>query len=570
MKKIITIAALVLMGSALCIACKGTDNEKTYTIYTTAANGTIKLSSKKAKAQATITVTADPSSDYELVKGSIQVRTQSNRVTVRRISEAGAQGKYSFRMPAANVVVGVTFKKIVDGGGGPLPLTKNQVFSGGELNNAVLTGYNDRHIPWYCDDEGREEGTQAIRVGPDEFSENGAGFSITRTDGNGIILSEVAALSFWARSPDSARIQSVTLGTDTTAGDTYKITYTGEDDDGIIVDPDWTQYFIPIPGNRSVALDGVFTLRLDRREAGRTLYIDDIEYIAAGVSLQDIVLREPDKISTAETTPLSRIIRGMKAVYIVDGTPVSIFTGNINFESYDNTFMCTVSGSGVSLDGDNVTAVTPGVPYTLSVTLSGVTKQVIGQVSAQRFITIEDCAPAGIGLIEGNSGQAGPGGYRATSWDAAFEQANGKHYLKVYNRRWDGNRDWDREGTAGRNLPTPLNFSTPIAYNKIILTVRAVSPGLGFHFRIWNGATEPPNPNDPGYDPARFSTVALPVTNFWQEVEIPLPSSFKNSERGNEGGVLGNRNDIRRWEVATDNNNFNDNYLYVGSIRVSE
>ena len=443
------------------------------------------------------------------------------------------------------------------------PLTKNQIFSGGQLNKAVLTGYDNRHVPWYCDGEGRSKGTQAIRIGPDEFSGTGAGFSIKRTAGNGIDLGEVNALSFWARSPNALRIQSVEFGTGNSA---YCLTYIGEDGNGIPVDPEWTQILIPIPGNKNTTIDGVFTLRVNRKEALRTLYIDDIEFIATTVNLQSIVLPEPDDISIAETTPISRIVRGMKAVYTVDKKPVSIFTGKINFKTY-HTLTYTVTGGGVSLSGDNVTAANLGGTYTLSVKLDNITKQVTGHVSPARFITIEDCAPNGIGLIEGNSGQAGPGGYRATSWDAAFEEVNGKPCLRVYNRRWDGNRDWDREGTAGRNLPTPLNLTTPIAYTKIILSVRSASAGLKFHFRLWQGDADPP---DNRVIDHRVSTVALPVTNLWQEVEIPLPASFRFSERGDSGGTLNARNDIRRWEIATDYNNFSENDLYIGFIRASE
>ena len=542
----------------------GGEEGELYTIYTTATNGTLELNSetKEAIEHETIQVTAAPSSSaYQLVKGSFRVVTQSETIDVTTLSETEEEGEYEFDMPAANVVVSVSFSKIpTDENGEPVtPLTNNQIFSGGVFNNAVLTGYNNRHVPWYCDDEGRRQGGQAIRVGPDEFSEDGAGFSITRNAGYTINLGEVNALSFWAKSPDGIRIQFVQFGTDTTNGSANSITYTGEDGSGIAINnPEWTRYLIPIPGSRGAPVDGVFTLRIDRREEGRTLYIDDIEYIAAAVSLQSVVLSEPDTISTAETTPVSKIIRGMKAVYTVDGTTVSLFAGNINFASY-HTVAYNVTGAA-SLSGETVTAVTLGGTYTLSATLDSVAGQVTGRVSATRFMTIEDCAPAGVGLLEGNVGfaNAGLGDYYATSWDAAFEEANGIPYLKVFNRRWDGYRDWDREGVAGRRLATDLNL-TP--YNKIILTIRAGSPGLAFHFRLWQGGTADNN---------RFSTAVRLVSNVWQEVEIPLPSGFRNSERGDTGNAMGNKNNITRWEIATDYNNFNENYLYVGSIRASE
>jgi len=556
--KTVTVAALVLTALALCIACKnpgssngGGEGGGSYKIYTSAVNGVININSSGSAVE----ITAAPlSSDYRLVKGSMQVITQSGTVHVTIISETDTQGNYSFEMPAANVVVSASFRKSTDEGGPPL--TKNQVFSGGRFNNAVLAGHSS-HIPWYCDDEGRLEGTQAIRVGPDEFTPGGAGFSITMDAGHEINFSEVNALSFWARSPNAIRIRSVEFGTDTTNADTYSITYTGEDGNGITIDRDWTQYLIPIPSSKNVTIDGAFTLRINSREASRTLYIDDIEYITPTVSLAGVELQEPDIISSdAANVPVANILHGMKAAYTVGEKTVSLFYGNIDFAGY-HTFNYTVTGAA-SLTGDTVTANTPGGTYNLNVTLGSVTKSETGQVSAVKFIVIEDCVPDGIGQIEGNSGVAGPDGYSATSWDASFETVDGKPCLQVLNRRWDGNRDWDREGTAGRTFSEPLDLS---GYNKIIFTIRSFAPGLGYHFRVWRGGLAEEN---------MYSTVVQPITNVWQEVEILLPDDFHRSERGDAGAVLGGKNNITRWEIATDYNNFSENYVYIRSIRASE
>ncbi|MCL2761707.1 MAG: hypothetical protein FWD36_00675 [Treponema sp.] len=570
-------------------------------IYTTTINGEITINGSiipalpggdgyvEAEEDSIVAVTAFPTtSGYKLINGSLlvikaPVNTPNNTVPVTVISEQtdGMLGTYSFTMPSQNVLVSVGFyqEQVLP------PITStDKLYSSGTLNNVVLTETYGRHIPWYADFEGRSGG-QAIRIGPNEFAPQGSGFTLTRS--TGINLNSVNALSFWVRSPDGSRIQSVQFG----AGTDHSVMYTGESNEGIEVGTAWTRILVPVPSSRNITINELFKIEISYTEENRTLYIDDIEFITTPVNFTGLTLRTPNTVSLDTNTPVSTIVRGMRAAYTVGGTPVSLFAGNINFASY-HTVAYAVTSGGASLNGPQtiLTANTAG-PYNFRVTMDGSQGNITGQVSGTRFYTIEDCMPFAMehqgwnGEIEGNYGNPGPGDYRATSWRAAFESdGTGRPYLMVMNRRWDGYRDWDLEGTVGRNLQTRLNLNNlgfPVTH--IVIRARSNAPGLSFHFRVWSNTANPPGTADWNWDVGRYSTVAYPLSNTWQEIRIPILGSFRQGERGAltqtngdpapllETNMVDGQNGfsrIIRWEIGTDYNNSIENFMYIEYIRV--
>jgi len=575
-------AVIVLLAFAACQGATGntpksqkrlTGEEYEIVIANSISDGTVSVipNTKIAYEDDTVILTPQPADGYRL--RAVSVKRQDTNEMVPLTSKGDVR---LFVMPASDVAVTISFSRIPNPDRPePPPSRPGLIFSSGFLFNTAVLTEKDCWVPWYCDDITGKNGGQVIRAGP-EYGEQGGGFSIAVSEESAINLNgTMNALSFWAQSPDDIVIQYVTVGASAIGqGDDYAVAYTGEDNKGISIGDEWTRVIVPIPNRVSVFIDGVFDLWIPGTEEGKVLYIDEIELINASLLIDGVELRKPGEISPSEQIPVSKFMRGMKVVYSVDQTPVSLFNENVQFEKYYHV-QYQATGAAQVVDGMVVTQ-SAGGEYTLNVTLESTQSQVTGTVSNKRFLSIEDCMQTGR-IWEW---VVNPGGYYTESWYSAFvEDADGT-YLTIMNRSASGNGGWEWSSKTRRDLRSaPFDLTQ---YNEITFRVRALSPGLLYHFRfIYEVEGKSPLTGQvdvedgwrlDGGGPAeyaKYSTRALPVSNLWQDITIPLwNGDFGLGSDG--GGARMGKSDvpsITGWEIGTEEDPV-VNFLYIGPFKV--
>jgi len=556
-------AAIVLLAFAACKNAAGntfrqqerfTGKEYEIVIANPIPNGTIRVipNTKIAYQEDTVILTLQPDDGYW--PEAVSVKRQDTDEALLLTSRGNT--RRSFVMPASDVTVTASFSQTPPDGPEPPASRPGLIFSSGYFFNTAVLTEKDCQVSWYCDDIEGINGGQVIRVGP-EYGGQGGGFSITVSAESAIDLNgTMNALSFWARSPDAISIQYVTVGAGAIGhGGDYAVSYTGEDNKGISIDDEWTRVIVPIPKRVSVHIDEIFDLWIPASEEGRVLYIDEIELISVSLSIDRIDLREPDEISPSGRTPVSKILRGMKVVYSVDQTPVSLFNENVQFENYHTVQYQAVGAA--QIDDDMLVTQSGGGVYAFTVTLDAKQGQVSGTVSNTRFLIIEDCTRTGR-IWEWT---ANPGGYYTQSWYSAFEEAADGPYLTIMNRSDSGDWGWKLASITRKEFRSaPMDLRQ---YTEITFRARALAPGLKFYFRFIVAPDDGSNLFDARY----WATGPLEVSNLWKEFTIPL-RNFRLGANGTAAWIgdpeLAN---IGGWEIGTEESPF-ENFLYIGPFKV--
>jgi len=466
------------------------------------------------------------------------------------VPDTGAAGVYTFEMPASHVIVNAAFTS----GGGPGPDPSDAVYTlysngviladpevweadrGQEAEfNAVVSGYKDH--------------TEAIQLGP-VMGEYGGGLAFI-VEG-GIDLGTVDALSFMAKSPDGFEVTYVGFGEDTLYTNTYSIQYTGETDSGFTVGTDWQQYIIPLPARRpGISVSTAFALW--GANLGKTLYLDDIIFIEANVALADIVLQTPEEISNSSDTLISSVTVGMKAVYNIDGSVVSLYVRGVKFGNWYSVVYNASGAANISGDGLHVTPVNSG-PFNFTVSFGGKTGSTIGEVSATSFLYIEDCLTLGQvpNTWEPPSELTGRG-YGGASWYAAIAEYDNRNTITIMNHRW-GDGSPGSGGTVavlnrtGQNWP--LSGLSKITFDA---TVEGFTTGTApnFIFRLSAGATT-----------YSRTVTGIPTNGTWQNFIIDF-SQFAPAIPANTT--------LTGWEMEfTAGTTTTDVFLHVGPIKATE
>jgi len=538
MKRTTTLFSLLISLLLIIVSCKppvGTGTTYPITKGNITGNGNFSISPSPAEEGATITLTVTAGT---LLSWSLSNGTQPARV--------GTSAAWTFTMPNYAVTVGATFTNDT------VPFDADIViYSDGDMyaEAQVWEANQGQYADFAAEVSGYNNHTKAVQLGP-QMGLYGGGLAFYIDEG--IDFSSIDALTFMAKSPDDFKIATVGFGgADLLWDDTYLIEYAGETNNGITIGAEWQQYVIPIPSRQNVLLEQVFELWAGPENSGKTLYLDDIGFISADVSLESVTLVQPVLPKNGQTL-IANLRSSMKATYnIVSGSvnkTVSLFEGRIEFETYhsvdyDAGGAATISASGIHLEtGDSG-------PYTFAVLLDGVRGEVSGTISATAFLLIENCV--GTGLLGGEASQhveaPDANGYYRIGWNSGFETIAEKNCIVIRNRKWDGDRPWDLDAYAGRNLPEPIDLAP---FNKITFPYYA----------------EPHNdPQQPNYQiRVRFrlkkgevhytsvAEVSATAFNVWQDKEITLTNtSFREGETGTTGSFLTDFSGITGWEIAT-------------------
>lgn len=391
--------------------------ETQYSIICTAVpGGSVTASAANAKAGDTITLTVTSNGSIWQFDSITVVRGVNTNVPLTTVA---AGSSYKFTMPPADVTVTAKFSLQ------PVP---GIIFIDGELLvptfdvweyeagqrvsiETVVGAQHDGH-------------SQAIRIGP-EYGTYGGGFALAAALDAPINLDAFTALSLWVRSPDNARISSITVGIDTLWGNQYAVVYTGETGQGIAATDTWTQIIIPIPSNIAVTADGVLAMWLENQE-GKILYVDDVRFISDSSTFSIVLPAASDVplIVAAASTPISTLLANMKLVYTVDGKTGTLFNKNISIDKWFSPITFTVTGdagsTGTTMAGANLTNTVKGGAFNLTVGFGGVTSAPVAyQISDKDILIIDNFtgrsgSVAGAEAINGGQwgwGQQDPNGY---------------------------------------------------------------------------------------------------------------------------------------------------------------
>lgn len=573
------VALPMILILALCAGCKngagGGPNSGeepsigggTYSITKgTPAGGTITVSPATAKEDATITISYTVNANYQFSRWIITDKATDEPAGITP-TPADAPRTYEFNMPPKNLHVSAEFNELI------VAPSVQTIYSDGIIS---VPGVDGTQV-WEDDDSrgaqdffpdvelgtgGWNGHTKAIQFGPG-MGTYGGGIAFVYQEGDERLdLGTVNALSFWAKSPDGFKIAECGFGADSLHEDTYEIHYKGEADAGIVVGTEWEQIIVPLPKTRNVQVEQAFYLWALKAEQGKTLYIDEITFIQADVALSQIVLKTPEPISNSDPTPLSMLLNGMHAKYTVGGTngrTVSLYNGNLKFESFHTVSYSAVGAASVS--GANLVPGSAGAGFTFKATFDSVVGDCYGEVSAFAFLTLEDCLPKAGGIPTYSQS---PSGYESDSWYAGFVEYDGEDTISTMTKRWDGTRGWDQEGHTWRIGAWNLSA---YADGAISFKVQSDHAGLVVHLWLCTGAN--------GVTRYASAPITIAAADVWQNVTIPLTNGFRQGDTGTSGTYLTNFSAITKWEIGNeglpeggmDANNY---YYWITSIRVDE
>ena len=351
---------------------------------------------------ATVTIAGKANEGYILADAIVTITPAG------AVSEIGrpSADKWTFLMPNVPITVSIRFKSFKEAGG-------KVIYSNGKFDEDVgsvsLAGFNDpQHtfagnlgmVDLYADiTGGRSDHTKAIRL----YNGTGGGEQVgfTLKAAAPFDLGGTGALSFWAKKKNTIEanfaISVVGFG-DTTSNTVF---YYGEENGGNenwLDGKNWKRYIVPVPVPKTnMPTTNVFFLKLSLEaetvdHPAYEMWIDDIEYLPASmVKMENIRLPSslsnslPSSGSQSALDMINEERNGYSINYTTYGlsppataTLFSKFNVNL-FANYDllnwipaNEFTVGVTGSAATVNGINVTPVTPGESFSLSLSYKGV------------------------------------------------------------------------------------------------------------------------------------------------------------------------------------------------------
>ena len=456
------------------------------------AFGTLTSNKAKANIGETVVLTATAQAGYEYLVNSIRIRDTNNQVavansqiTVKTLSPSSTT--FTFAMPQKNIVPTVQFVPEGTPPGpddGPGMLFSNYTFYGSDLQLYGLPGWQNENTtqpqeggmgqigtpngpPAFTGGTAHNNHTGAMFLGPN-WAPRGGGISIVmispaapESDEGFISLNSIDALQLYVRSSGGPiTISYVGFGATTALFSLeplkYAVRYAGEDNTGIVVGNEWQKIVVPLPKRVNAMMSEAFTLWVDGNNTslnGKTLYLDDIELIAATVAISTVVPKVR-VIPYGTATPLATLISGLKVVYTVGGgTPISLYNGRVDFNAFHTVSHSATGGTiqGINFTPDGIAS----TAYTFTVTVDGKPGTMNGMTSATDWVVLESMLNKGRmtywwddypnSTTEGVAENYQPSylsglGYTHASWYAAFEDytdAMGTYdVLALVNRQW--------------------------------------------------------------------------------------------------------------------------------------
>ncbi|MCL2762332.1 MAG: hypothetical protein FWD36_03865 [Treponema sp.] len=368
-----------------------------YTIFINAGfpsdGGTIIPSQTTAFAGETITLTAVPSSGYELtslnVIGSTDLTIKSG--TTR-----------TFTMPASNVTVIPAWRIDPWGGnGGNILLYSNGVFHPnvevhipGYQFPAGTTDYVIYHYNSVTGELEREErpGLQASGADGTDMSPTGGTTTIRRDSlnifagpGFDVNLANVTGVSFYAKARPSQSaptlyVEEFGLGRDRkNSNDGYRVQAMNT-----IITTEWQRFIVPVPTPRAIFIDELFFVWGAR---SGDLWIDHIELITNEIDYMEIIVPQPSEEINANpvATPIGTLTKGIKFEYTFVGIPEKgyLYEGFDFMPWFSETYSVAIGGSAV-LQNDYIHPLpnSSGQNFTMTVSFRERSTMVTGTIGA--------------------------------------------------------------------------------------------------------------------------------------------------------------------------------------------
>ena len=295
-------------------------------------------------------------------------------------------------------------------------------------------------------------GLAIVMISPDN-PESDAGF---------ISLNSIDALQLWVRSSGGPlTIGYVGFGASTSLfslePNKYAVRYAGEDNTGIVVGNEWQKIVVPLPKRVNATMSEALSIWVGGAAAdneGKTLYVDDVELIAATVAISDVIPKAR-VIPFGTATPLATLLSGLHVEYTVDGgTPISLYNGRVDFNSFHTVSHAATGGTiqGINFTPDG----TASTPYTFTVTVDGTAGTMNSTTSASDWVVVESMLNKGRmtywwdeypnSTSDGVAENYTPSyletqlGYTHACWSASFEDytdTTGTYdVLALMNRQW--------------------------------------------------------------------------------------------------------------------------------------
>jgi len=341
-------------------------------IITSYAKGKITANLAEASEGTSVTLTVETIAGYDLESGSLKVNGSVDPVRV------GLTSQYTFAMPADDALITASFAS---------PSQVYLIYSNGVLNaeNPQLFSGSGGPAPSgtvFAANEGRGFNSSAFTIAPS----SGAwfGFHIDRSSGPQIDLNTVDALSFWIRSPDGPIvIEKIGFGT---GGGILGESQQVEIQD-IEVSSQWKRVLIPVPERKTGNLTpaNYFYLSTNNGPIGKTMYIDDMEFITATRTVKQITLPVPNvnlSIAPPPATATAISLIGKATVtYTVDGTDIALTDyfddyNDVNLLPNWHTYNYAVTGQA-SVAGGVITPTQANSSFTLALRIGSVTSNAI-------------------------------------------------------------------------------------------------------------------------------------------------------------------------------------------------
>jgi hypothetical protein len=455
--------------------------------------------------------------------------------------------QWTFEMPPENV----TFTKIF------APLDKLEIYKGGAragitlshnetdyTENDPVTGVTDwltayDSIVLNSDKPGRDGNLGVLEVPHN----SNVTFALVSDTAFNIATDNIVALSFWAKGTGStAKVFAVGFGDIVNNNREDVLSYHGESRENFDIPTDgtWKHYIVPVPAPRNLEFTRSFYIRADLWGTGNTVYLDDIEFLTSGVTVDEIKIPATysGKIAypgPSKVTPLMReAIRGggdlATTTYIrykhEDGAIATLYdewsSRPVRFDRWLMTaFTYTVDGdativnegtfeyaAGILWKEALITTTKRNGTLNLYANLGG-TQSTPMQVDIYDSIMLEDFE-AYIGGIPAN----GDNGYWHQSMGMTWFADGG-------DERHDGARGglFSPEATGargGRNFPAPVNLT---GCTTISFWMRTKQPADGYTFELVNGGAYN-TPNSGTFASVPFSITA--GAGVWQQITLNL------------------------------------------------
>lgn len=326
------------------------------------AGGVVSSDKKTAARGDTVTLTIEPDAGYEVSSLNVIANTVVTFVNA---------ATRTFSMPAGDVTIEASWR--LDPWGGSYVL-----YSNGEFHENVDVQWPFGQKDPLAEDGGGHSGTKAIK---------GDAINLFAKPGFAVNLSKITGVSFWAKaSRDNTLIEDIGFGRDR---ETSNVSYRIQIRNNTIVGTEWQRVIIPLPQPRSVFCDELFFIF---RAVGSDLWLDDIELLTTPVTGMKIIMPELDPINGYPTTThINGLLKGIKFEYSYEGIDEKGYLyDNFNFVPWLGTPYISEFTGDVVREGNYIRPAEGGSAYTMSISLSGISNSVEGEITPLQDWVIED------------------------------------------------------------------------------------------------------------------------------------------------------------------------------------